>query len=178
MKKSTSIMLIVCAFLLGVAITSFAAKKDGVSSDAWEGVAAEEAAARLLERAVELAGDGSWENVHLARAYYLSGDKDLAEAIFDRYRSGKVEADNIMRIGRVYAHAGDWSKAKPLFDQVIQMAPKDEDWQVEIGAFYNLNGDREHAESLFARGFEEAPKNLNNALTAAGSYVGVPPRKR
>lgn len=178
MKKSTSMMLVVCAFLLGMAVTSLAGKKEGITSAAWEGVSAEEAAARLLEGAAVLAEDGSWENIHLARVYYLSGDKDRAEAIFDRYRSGKVEPDNLMRIGRVYAHAGDWSEAKPLFDQVIQMEPKDEDWLAEVGAFYNLNGDREHAESLFARSFDEGPKDLYNALTAASSYLGIPPRKR
>lgn len=178
MKKPALVTIIVLTFVLGAALGSFAAKKGGVDSDAWRGVSPEEAAARLLELAEDFAGNDSWENIHLARVYYLSGEKEKAEAIFDRYTQRKAEDSNLIRIARVYAHAGEWEKAKPLLDRVLELAPKDEDWLIEVGAYYNLNGDREHAEELFERGFDSAPKNLYNALTAAGSYVGVYPRKR
>lgn len=178
MKKPRLVTVIAVTFVLGAALGSFAAKKGRVDSDAWRGVSPEEAAARLLELAQEFAENGSWENIHVARVRYLSGDEAAAEAVFDRYRHGKAEASDLIRIARVYAHAGDWQKAKPLLDQVVALEPKDEDWLIEVGAFYNLNGDREHAEELFERGFASAPRNLNNTLTAAGSYVGVYPRRR
>ncbi len=45
------------------------------------------------------------------------------------------------------------TKARSAFDKAIAMAPKDEDWQAEVGAYYNLQGDREKAEELFQRSF-------------------------
>ncbi len=177
-KKTVSVTVIALTFALGASWGSFAAKKGGVSSAEWQGAAPEEAAARLLDLAAGFAGNDSWENIHLGRVHYLSGDKARAEALFARFSEGKVNAGDLIRIGRVYAHANEWDKAKPLFDKVVEMNPKDEDWLIEVGAFYNLNGDRAYAEELFERGFRSAPKNLKNTLTAAGSYVGVPPRKR
>lgn len=177
MRKTTHVAVIALVFLLGVSFGGFAAKKGGVTSALWEGESSEAAAANILAVARSLAEDGSWENIHLGRVYYLSGDEKQADAIFDRYAYGD-EAGDVVRIARVYAHAGDWDKARPLYDRVVELEPKDEDWLIEAGAFYNLNGDREYAEQLFARGFRTAPKNLNNALAAAGSYVGVAPRKR
>ena len=180
MRKATFVTVIALVFLLGVAVGGFAAKKGGVTPAAWQGASPEEAAANLLEIARGLTdADDSWENIHIGRTYYLSGDQRQAEAIFDRYVSGsKTDSSDVIRVGRVYAQAGDWDKARPLFDRVVELEPKDEDWLVEAGAFYNLHGDRETAEGLFARGFRTAPKNLNNILNAAGSYVGVAPRKR
>ncbi len=176
-KQTVTVAVMMVVFGLGLSIGSFAGKKAGVTSAAWSGVAPEAAAANLLDVARDLAEDGSWENINLARVHYLLGEKDEAEAILDKYRDGK-EAGDLIRIARIYAHAEEWDKAKPLFDRVVELEPKDEDWLIEVGAFYNLNGDRETAEQLFARGFKSAPRNLKNALTAAGSYVGVFPRRR
>ncbi len=57
------------------------------------------------------------------------------------------------------------------------MAPKDEDWLAEIGAYYDLQGDREKAEELFGRSFERG-SSLKNTLAIAGSYIDVEPRRR
>ncbi len=177
MRKSIVVPIVMVTFVLGAALGSFAAKKGGVTPAAWAGASPEEAAANLLALGKDLAENGSWQNINLGRVHYLSGDKAVAEGLFDRYRHGN-DAGDVIRIARVYAQANEWDKAKPLFDRVLELEPKDEDWLVEVGAYYNLNGDRGHAEELFARGFQSAPKNLNNTLTAAGSYVGVAPRKR
>lgn len=179
MKRAVYLTVIALTFALGVSFGNYAARgKGGVTSSAWEGASPQEAAANLLEHARIFAGNESWQNIHLARVYYLSGDKAQAEAIFERFSQGKVNAGDLIRIGRVYAHAGDWEKAKPLLDQVVAMEPKDGDWLVEVGAFYNLNGDRAHAEELFSRGYKLEPKSLKNTLTAAGSYLGIAPRRR
>ena len=61
------------------------------------------------------------------------------------------------------------------FDKVLQLAPDDEDWLAEIGAYYNLKGDRAKAEELFARSFKTESNNVYNTAKAAGSYVGVVP---
>ena len=178
MRKTVAATTLTTIFMLGAAIGSFAAKQDGVTSAEWQGASPEEAAANLLALGSKFADGGTWENIHLGRVQYLSGKKESAEAIFDRFGGDKAEPGDLIRIARVYAQAGDWARAKPLFDKVLELKPKDEDWLIEIGAFYNLNGDREYAEELFARGFRTAPKSLNNTLSAAGSYVGVTPRRR
>jgi tetratricopeptide (TPR) repeat protein len=72
-------------------------------------------------------------------------------------------------------NAGEWDKARPLFDKVVGMAPKDADWLAEIGSYYNLKGDRAHAEELFARSLAEDPENVYNTTKMAGSYIGVAP---
>lgn len=177
MKSHRTVLLLIATFLTG-ALVGAAAKK-GVDSSAWEGASPEEAAERLLYAAERLIDeDDSWAEIHYGRVLYLSGEKTRGEAIFNRHSAGKSEAGDLVRIARAYAHGGDWEKAEPLYQRVLEKAPKDEDWLVEAGAFYNLNGDRETAESLFERGFREAPKNFGNILSAAGSYVGVPPRRR
>lgn len=179
MRKAISVMVIALTFVFGVSVGTLAAKKKPkVTADAWQGATPDEAASRLLELAKELAGKGSWENIYLGRAHYLAGRKEQAETIFARYSQGKAKPGDLIRIGRVYAHAGDWAKAKPVLDQVVERASEDGDWLVEVGAFYNLNGDRAHAEELFARGFKLEPGSLNNTLNAAGSYLGIAPRKR
>lgn len=178
MKKIACLCVVTLIFALGFSFGTVAAKKPGVDSSAWQGASPEEAADRILELSAGFAGNDSWENIHLARVQYLAGDQEEAEARFARFSGPGAEAGDLIRIARVYAQANEWEKAKPLFDRVVELEPKDEDWLVEVGAYYNLNGDREHAEELFERGFDGAPRALYNALTAAGSYVGVEPRKR
>lgn len=178
MRKLVITVVVLTAFLAGVGVATFAGKKKdkgGLSESIWQGKEPREAAEGILDIAKALAGDGSWENIHVARVYYLSGRTAEAEPLFQRFQK---EPGDLIRIGRVYAQAGDWDKAKPLFDRILDMEPKDEDWLAEIGAYYNLNGDRAGAEALFARSFAISPKSLKNALAAAGSYVNVDPRRR
>jgi tetratricopeptide (TPR) repeat protein len=175
-------MIVVCVvavFVIGIGVGTLAEKKPGVTSSAWSDKTPAEAADALLDLAVVFAEAGSWENIHVGRVYYLGGQKEKAEAIFARYTSGtKVAPGDLIRIARVYAQAGEWDKAGPLFERVIEASPKDEDWLIEAGAYYNLNGDRERAEELFDLGFALSSKSLKNTLSAAGSYVGVTPRRR
>lgn len=178
MKKSIMLIAVAATFTFGFAFGALAAKKAGVDASAWRGASPSDAAENLLGIATALAEDGSWENIHVGRLYYLSGEHERGEAFFDRYTQGKVDAGDLIRIARVYAQAGDWAKAEPLFERVVSMKPKDSDWLVEIGAYYNIEGHRERAEALFQRGFEDARRDLNNTLNAAGSYLGLPPRKR
>ena len=67
---------------------------------------------KLLEGALVLAEDGSWERIAVGRAWYLGGDKAKGQQIFDGVTSGKkVEGSDWFRIGRIYAEAGEWPKA-------------------------------------------------------------------
>ena len=131
----------------------------------------------LLATAKQQAEAGSWENIHLARVYYLSGKKDEAESIIKSVLLKDSKAGEWIRIGRIYYQAGEWDKARESFENVINLAPKDEDWLAEIGAYYNLQGGREKAEELFGRSIERG-SHLKNTLAIAGSYIGVEPRQQ
>ena len=172
-SKKLFIGVIALGTILGVAV----AKKTKIDPGSYEGQSPEAATEALLGIAQEQAGDGSWENIHLARVYYLTGKKEHAESIIERVLRNNPEAGDWMRIGRVYYQAGEWEKAQEAFHKAVGLAPKDEDWLAEIGAYYNMQGERDMAEELFGRSFALGP-SLNNTLTVAGSYLGVAPRKR
>ena len=166
------------AFIAGGLAGTILAKKEDVPPSVYSGKPPAEAASALLGIARAYAEEGSHENIHVARVYLLGGMEAEGEAILQRVLSGaEVKAGDWIRAGRVYAQAGRWDEARRAFDRVVEMEPRDEDWLAEVGAFYNLNGDRSKAEELFARSFAEKPL-LKNILAAAGSYVGVDPRQR
>lgn len=171
MKAKLTVTL---AFLLGAAVGLAVAKKKSIPADAYRGKAPEAAAAVLLTHALNEAENGSWENIAVARVHILGGQADEGHAILDRVLGPKAEASDWIRAGRIYFEAGDWDRARDAFERVVEEAPKDEDWLAEIGAYYNLSGDRERAEELFDRSFALG-HGLGSLLEAAGSYLGVPP---
>ncbi|MGE5232989.1 MAG: tetratricopeptide repeat protein [Acidobacteriota bacterium] len=163
-------------FAVGLAAGAALAKKGVLAADLFVGKPKAEAASMLLGAAKELAGKGSWENIAVGRVYYLGGRQKDGQEIFDRItNSPKVAASDWIRIGRVYYEAGEWDKAKAAFDKVLQLKPDDEDWLSEIGAYYNLKGDRAKAEEYFTKSFTRDSGNLYNSLRVAGSYLGVKP---
>jgi tetratricopeptide (TPR) repeat protein len=178
MKRTRSMIGILAIFLAAAVAGVAVAKKNSIAPDLYMGKNPAEAASALMNTARPIAGDGSWENIHLARVYYLAGQKDKAQAILDGVLGGKkAGAGEWIRAGRVYYQAGEWDKAKAMFEKVIAAEPKDEDWLAEIGAYYNLQGEREQAEEYFQRCFALGT-SLKNVLSAAGSYEGVEPRRR
>jgi tetratricopeptide (TPR) repeat protein len=82
----------------------------------------------------------------------------------------------VFRIARVYQEAGEWAKAKPLFDGYAARNPKDRTEIAEIGAYHLLQGDRAAAEKLFDRSFANKPE-LWATVAAAGAYLGVAPQE-
>lgn len=175
MRFPSRVVFLALLFTAGLAIGAFAAKKVAVSPSAFSGKEPSAAANELLVAARSLAEDGSYENLAVARVYYLAGRKDEGQVLMERVMAGKAEAGNAMRVARIYQEAGEWAKAKPLFDAVLQLEPGDEDWLAEIGAQYLLAGDRARAEELFAASVKRDPSNLYNTLRMAGAYLGVKP---
>ena len=161
--------------LAGAAAGAFAAKKLVIDPSTFAGKSPQEAGASLVAAAQALSEDGTFENIACGRVLYLSGKKDAGRAIFDRVLAGKHDGGDLIRIARVYAEAGEWAAAKPLFDRVVQLEPKDEDWLAEVGAAYVRAGDRAHGEELYARSLAEDPSNLHNALRMASAYLDVAP---
>jgi len=164
-------------FVVGLGTGVAVARKKGVDPSLYKGQEPQQAMLALMQVAEQQAGDGSWENLHVARTYLLAGETEQGQAVIDKVvsRGKKVEASDWIRIGRIYFEVGDWDRARDAFEKVLTMKPKDEDWLAEIGAYYNLKGDRERAEELFARSFELDGNNHHNTAMAAGSYVGVAP---
>ena len=175
MKKAHA-LLVVAGFALGVAVGVAASATKKTEPLMYTGKSPKDAALGLLPAALSQAGNGSWENIAVGRVYYLMGDKAEGQGIFDRVIATKVKDNDWMRIGRVYVEANEWDKAKAAFDKALALDPKDEGNLTEVGAWYNLHGDRQTAEELFTRAFKSKPDEIWYTVNAAGSYVGLKPQ--
>jgi len=168
------VIVFACVLTIGAGVAM--AKGPKLSASLYEGKTPEDAAEKLLLIGYEQAGKGTWQRLKIARVYYLGGQKERAEEIFDIIRASEEDdPGDLIRIARIYYEAGEWERAKELFDRVLELKPKDADWLAEIGAYYNLQGDRDRAEQLFLRSFLEDDDDEKTAAYAAGSYVGVVP---
>jgi len=167
--------LIASAMVLVAALAVAGAKKEA-SPSLYQGKDAKEAAAALLQRAEQQAEDGSWELIAVARVYYLSGDQQKAQALFDRAVSKDAGSGDWRRIAAVYIEAKDYDKATATLERALAESPKESKILAELGAAYNLKGDRAKAEEMFARAFAINPEEFWNTANAAGSYVGVRPK--
>ncbi|GAA4999453.1 hypothetical protein FNZ56_11495 [Pseudoluteimonas lycopersici] len=143
----------------------------------YHGKDAADAGRALLDIALKQAGKGSWERIAVGRAYYLGGYKAEGQAIFDSVMGAKPEASDMFRIARVYQEAGEWDRAKALFDRYLAAEPDNEKGLAEIGAYYLLHGDRARAEQLFDRSFQVSPDELWATLAAADGYLNVKPEE-
>ena len=170
--KRISIVIGIGLFVTGIGV-GIAAQKLGPSL--YHGKSKADAAKALLGAARTEAGDGSWERIAIGRIYYLGGQKAEGQAMFDSILSGKHEPSDEFRIARVYREAGEWNRAKPMFDSYVAKNPKDEKEIAEVGAYYLLAGDRDTAESLFDKSFAITPE-LWATIPAAGAYLGVVPQ--
>ena len=163
-------------FLVQGAVTA-QSKRLTYSPDLVKGKEPRQAAAELLEGALQLAGNGSWERIAVGRAWYLGGDKARGQAIFDQVTSNRrVEGSDWFRIGRIYAEAGEWDKAKVAFDKFVAADPGDDSGILEYGALANVNNDRANAEALIDRAMKENPREFWHWVGAGGSYLGVRPQ--
>lgn len=160
-------------FSLGVVAGQAAQKLD---ASLFRGKSKDDAARALVEAARVQAGDGSWERIAIGRVQYLGGARAAGQAVFDAVLSGKHEPSDEYRIARVYCEAGEWSRAKPLFERYAAANPKDEKELAAIGAYFLLNGDRAAAEDLFERSFR-VTSEFWATVAAAGAYLGVPPQE-
>jgi tetratricopeptide (TPR) repeat protein len=171
----------VACFVLGAVVQSgFAQKKDSrkpaFGPDLLKGDAKTVAAA-MLDGALQLAEEGSWERIAVGRAWYLGGDKARGQQIFDSVTGAKkVAASDWTRLARVYAEAGEWDKAQAAFDRAIPSDSTDDTGQIEYGALANLNKDRAKAEALFNKALKKNPGDFWHWVNVGGSYLGVRPQ--
>ena len=126
-------------FVLGaLAATGLAqTKRLEFSTELVKGKSAKESAAVLLDGAMQLAENGSWELIAVGRAWYLGGDKAKGQEIFDLVMSNrKVEGSDFFRIGRVYAEAKEWDKAAAAFEKALAKDTGDDTGMIEYGGSY------------------------------------------
>ena len=171
MKRTASIALV---FLLGIAVGATAAKTK-LRADAFIGKDKVVAGAALLDVARPMAGKDSWENIAIGRILYLGGQKEAGQAIFDSV-TRKEHGSDLIRIGRVYAEAGEWEKAKMAFDRSLELEPEDAPWMAEIGAYYMVHGDVQKAEELFGESVSIEDDNFWSVISMAAGYHGVKPQ--
>lgn len=175
-SRMRSAAALVAVFALGVGAGVIAAKAPKGSPELFKGKDPKQAAAALLDVARGQAGDGSWENLAVARAQYLGGDKAGGQQVFDRFMGGKEQEDSdYMRIGRVYLEANEWDKAEAAFTKAIALRPKDGDNLSEIGAYYYARGNRPKAEELWTTAVTENPDDVYVSANIAGALLGVKP---
>ena len=109
-----------------------------------------------------------------ASAGVLGGDKAKGQQIFDSVTSSKkVEESDWFRIGRVYAEAGEWPKAREAFDRALASKPNDDSGMLEYGAYTNVLKDRAKAEELFLKAFKKNSREFWHWVGAGGSSLGV-----
>ena len=163
MSKRYAFGIGVACFALGALVQSVLAQANKVTYS--PGPVPRKARGRgrgaLLDGALQLAEDGSWERIAVGRAWYLGGDKAKGQQIFDGVTgSKKVEGSDWFRLGRVYAEAGEWDKAQTAFDRALAMDKNDDSGMIEYGALANVNKDRAKAEALFDQAFRRTPRVL------------------
>jgi tetratricopeptide (TPR) repeat protein len=161
------------SLLLGVGL-GIAGSKDAAGIDTIRGKSAKEAAASALVEAERLAGKGSWEQIGVGRVYYLSGDKTRGQAIFDRVTGAKPKASDWQRLGAVYAEAGENDRAAECYQKVLDLNPKDDTGQAEIGSWYIRIGQREKGEALLEKALQRSPDEVWHYVRAAEALLGVP----
>jgi len=142
----------------------------------FKGKEPKDAAEALLVEGLRAAGKGSWERIAVGAVYYESGDTSRGQAIIDEVLNGKPEYTDFQRVARLYAELGEWEKAKPLYDKAIALKGNKATLLAEAGAYYNLHGDRAHAEELFSKAFVADTNDPWAYSMAAASYLGKNPR--
>lgn len=174
MKQSVAMAAIAVVFMAGMGL-GYGAKLRPTPA-LYHARPAPDAAKALLEVAMLQAGSGSWERIAVGRAYYLGGSKAEGQKIFDALLTGKHDDGDTYRIARVYEQAGEWDKAKPMFDQYLAANPKESKDLAEVGGFYYAHGDHAGAEALFDRAFAVDGDEVWATIDVADAYMGVKPQ--
>jgi tetratricopeptide (TPR) repeat protein len=174
MKTALVVTVSVGCMALGVC-AGILAKDKYPGIDLIRGKPAHEAGMAALQEAEFLAGKGTYEQIAVARVYYLTGDKDRAQAIIDRVSSSssKPGASDWQRIGEIYADAGENSKADDYYQKALAADPKDDTGHAEMGAWYIRIGQRDKGEDLLAQAFNRNPGDVWHYVLAAEALLGV-----
>lgn len=174
MKKYAVAALAATCLSVGMGL-GYAAKVKPPGMSILTGKAPEEAAMAALQEAERLAEGGTYELIGIGRVFYLSGDKERGQAMFDRVLKGEdVGSGEWFRIARIYSEAGEFDKAEPLFLKALAEEPGDDSGQAEVGAWYLRQGKREQGEQWLTRAFSKNADEFWHYVRAAEGYMKVP----
>jgi Tfp pilus assembly protein PilF len=173
MRNIRLIGLSFASLALGVCI-GLAAKEKLPGIELVRGKPPREAGMAALERAEQLAKNGSWELISIARVYYLSGDKAKGKSLIESALSHRPKATDFQRVGEIYADAGENVEADRYFQQALAADARDDTGQSEMGAWYIRTGRREQGEDLLARALAKNPQEVWHYIRAGEAYLGVP----
>ncbi|NUS38622.1 MAG: hypothetical protein HOQ02_06315 [Lysobacter sp.] len=176
MRKGITAAAAAIVFVAGVGVGWAGGLKAPSTTALFQGKSKQDAANALLDTALVQAGKGSWERIAVGRAYYLGGNKAKGQQIFDALLGSKHADSDTFRIARVYEEAGEWNKARPMFDAYLVANPKEAKDLAEIGAYYYLHGDKATGEQLFARSFAADDNEVWATVAVAGTYLGMKPQ--
>ena len=117
MRRARTWLAVAAIFTVGWTAGMLMAAGRGVTPQDWTGKSREEAARSMLSAAKDLAGDGSWERIAVARVHYRAGRRTQAETIFSDYTGARADETDLLRIARVYMEAGEWDAARPILER-------------------------------------------------------------
>lgn len=135
MKKPLGWIGLVVLFGAGMCLGAIWGRGTKVPATLYEGKAPKDAGRALLDAAEAQAAGGSWELLGVGRVYYLWGDKAKAQRLFDLVLGNKPQKSDYERLAKVYLEAGEWAKAEPLLNRVVDLDPKDDSALAEAGLF-------------------------------------------
>lgn len=164
--------------LIAVASPSVLAAKKAPAdpSPYWAGKSPEAAAAAILDAGKAAAGSDSWENIGIARVWYLAGQKERARPILEHFaRPGTKEASDLYRIALIHCEAAEYELAQGLFERALALEPESDKTLVAMGACAMMAGQREKAEGFFRRTLQLAPENPWRYAAIGAAYLGVLP---
>lgn len=175
MKPIHVVAVAVASIAFGIGV-GYAAKQGPTLLDLNASKPAREAGLAALTEADRLAGVGTWEMIAVGRDYYLIGEPQKGQALFDRATAGKPDPSNWQRLGAVWAEIGDKAKADDCFQRALALLdPKDDTGQAEVGAWFIRNGQRAKGEELIDRALQRHPAEIWHYLRAAEALLGVAP---
>lgn len=172
MNVKATLLIATLNLAVGVGV-GMAARQPGAGMAVIRDRPARDAGLAALAEAERLAGNGSWELIAVGRVYYLSGDKERGQALFDRAVSGKQSSQDYARIGRVYAEAGEDAKATESFQMMLDLDPKDDTTQAAAGSWYLYTGDRARGEELIGKALSKHPNEVYDYVRAAEGLLKV-----
>lgn len=175
MDRPNTLRVALAALVAATALSLALAASAVATKALFEGKDPAAAGEEVLKVALAQAGDGSWEQLAVARAHYLGGNKAEGQRIIGSVLAADPEASDYRRVLRIYGEAKDWEKVLDAADKLVAMAPKDGDDLAEAGAWTLLAGQREKAEALFGRALAARPKDVWVTAMIGSSYLGVPP---
>jgi tetratricopeptide (TPR) repeat protein len=127
-------------------------------------------AVELQKKVVELLPDDN-EAKELLIQYTsnLVSEEGVLELLFENWKKNPENMDYALQAGKAAAVAGEFEKALPALDAVIQNAPTEEAYMVRAEVYENT---RKYSQAVndYKKAIELNPENVDNMLKIAENY--------